>query len=397
MNSDDFRLLFESSPGLFVVLTPDLHIVAVSDAFLRATMTTRAGIVGRGMFDVFPDNPDDPAANGVRNLRASLERVRETCAPDRMPIQRYDIRRPEAEGGGFEERFWDPLNAPLCTADGTLLYILHQVVDVTPVMRLRARNKEIEAEVVQHGLKLAEANRQLFEANKELEAFSYSVSHDLRAPLRTIDGFSLALIEDLGPTLTGETRTHLERIRAAATRMAALIDDMLALARVTRVAMRHGPVDLSDLAGRIVADLRRQEPARDVTVTIAPGLAADGDEQLLNQALENLIGNAWKFTGRNAEAQKVAAQIDVGRATVNGTSAFYVRDNGAGFDQAYAGKLFGPFQRLHTNAEYPGTGIGLATVQRIVRRHGGRVWADATPGEGATFYFTLGDTSGVTR
>jgi signal transduction histidine kinase len=397
---DDFRLLFESVPDLYLVLDPDLTVVAVSEAYLRATMTERRAILGRGLFDVFPDNPDDPSATGERNLRVSLDRVRTHRVTDAMAVQKYDIRRPAEEGGGFEERFWSPVNSPVFRAEGTLAFIIHRVEDVTEFVRLKQLDREqraathalrtqterMEAEVYERAQQLAEANRQLTAANAELESFSYSVSHDLRAPLRSIDGFSQALIEDLGPGLPAEAQGHLARIRAATQRMAHLIDDLLTLSKVTLADMTRGPVDLSELAARVVTDIRRQAPQQAVTVTIAPGLYTAGDTRLLRVALHNLIENAWKFTSRRENAH-----VDVGGiADATDGRAFYVRDNGAGFDSAYGGKLFGAFQRLHAESEYPGTGIGLATVRRIVHRHGGRVWAEGTPDQGACFYFTLG-------
>ncbi len=221
-------------------------------------------------------------------------------------------------------------------------------------------------------------------ANAELDAFAYSVSHDLRAPLRSIDGFSQALLEDSGPHLDPTGRGHLDRIRGATQRMARLIDDLLELSRVTRAELHREPVDLSALARTVEDELRRTEPARNVAVTIAPGLTAEGDTPLLRVVLENLPGNAWKYTGKRDHAE-----IAFGADRHNGTTAYYIRDNGAGFDMQYAGKLFGAFQRLHAEADFRGTGIGLATVQRIVHRHGGRVWAEGIVGRGATFYFTL--------
>lgn len=225
---------------------------------------------------------------------------------------------------------------------------------------------------------------QLEATNKELEAFSYSVSHDLRAPLRSIDGFSQVLVEDYAGQLDESGKDHLNRVRAAALRMGELIDDMLQLSRVTRAEMRREPVDLSVLAESVVADLRRLEPQRQVEIVIAPRLRAEGDPQLLRIALVNLLSNAWKFTSR-----QTAARIELGAQDTGSEHAFYIRDNGVGFDMAYAGKLFGAFQRLHAMSEFPGTGIGLATVQRIINRHGGRIWAEGTVGQGATFYFAL--------
>jgi light-regulated signal transduction histidine kinase (bacteriophytochrome) len=222
-------------------------------------------------------------------------------------------------------------------------------------------------------------------ANRELEAFSYSVSHDLRAPLRSVDGFSLALLEDYGPKLDEQAHSHLTRIRNATARMARLIDDLLQLSRVNRGELVREEVDVSALAARVVADRRRQESTRSVAVTIQPGMTASADSRLLRIVLENLIENAWKFTGRREDPA-----IEVGCQRVKNETAFYVRDNGAGFDPAYADKLFGAFQRLHAVTDFPGTGIGLATVQRIVLRHGGRVWAEGGVDAGACFSFTIG-------
>jgi PAS domain S-box-containing protein len=221
-------------------------------------------------------------------------------------------------------------------------------------------------------------------AVKELEAFAYSVSHDLRAPLRSIDGFSQALLEDYAARLDQTGQHYLDRVRANAQRMAQLIDDLLELSRVSRSELERAPVDLTTLAHEIMAELQRAHPDRRVDFAVAPGLSVSGDGRLLRIALQNLLGNAFKFTSK-----RDAARIEVGRTNENGHSAFYVRDNGAGFDMHYADKLFGAFQRLHTPAEFEGNGIGLATVQRIVRRHGGRVWAEGEVDRGATFYFTL--------
>ena len=222
-------------------------------------------------------------------------------------------------------------------------------------------------------------------ANKELEAFCYSVSHDLRAPLRGIDGFSQALLEDYAPKLDSQAKDYIQRVRAGTQRMGALIDDLLNLSRISRAELLAGPVDLTSLARSVAAELRRSQPDRAVEFVIAPDLRTVGDSHLIHIALENLLGNAWKFSSRCERAR-----IEFGRAQNNGASAFFVRDNGAGFDPAYAERLFGVFQRLHSLTDFPGTGVGLASVQRIIHRHGGRVWAEGSLGKGATFYFTLG-------
>jgi PAS domain S-box-containing protein len=242
-------------------------------------------------------------------------------------------------------------------------------------------NSELEERVRQRTIQLEAANR-------ELEAFAYSVSHDLRAPLRGIDGWSLALLEDYGARMDDAGRQYLNRVRSETQRMGHLIDDMLQLSRVNRGEMKADPVDLASLATGIAAKLRDAQPERSMEFMIEPHLVASGDGRLLDIALTNLLSNAAKFTGTREKAV-----IEFGRLEKEGEMAFYVRDNGVGFDMAHTGNLFGAFQRLHKASEFPGTGIGLATVQRVVRRHGGRVWAEARLDRGATFWFTLGGPS----
>jgi PAS domain S-box-containing protein len=231
---------------------------------------------------------------------------------------------------------------------------------------------------------LLRTKEQAESSNRELEAFSYSVSHDLRAPLRTIDGFSQALMEDCADELSERGRQHLERVRSATQRMGQLIDDLLSLSHIARVEMRRTAFNLSDLARRVADELQKGQPERRVEVAIAEGVVADGDGRLLKVALENLLRNAWKFTSK-----RPVAHIEFGATQGNGGRSFFARDDGAGFDMEYAGKLFGAFQRLHSAKDFEGTGIGLATVARIVQRHGGRVWAEGAVDQGATFHFTL--------
>jgi light-regulated signal transduction histidine kinase (bacteriophytochrome) len=227
--------------------------------------------------------------------------------------------------------------------------------------------------------------RELQTSNRELEAFCYSVSHDLRAPLRAIDGFSDILLRDYRDKVDEAGQRSLQRVRSGAQRMAQLIDDLLSLSRVTRTQMKRQDVDLSTAAREVADELRRLDPDREVEVIIPDGLTAQGDPRLLRQVLENLIGNAWKYTSKQP-----AARIEMGTCSgPTGNLAYFVKDNGAGFDMKYAGKLFAVFQRLHSNSEFPGNGVGLATVQRIILRHGGEVWAEGAVGQGATLYFSF--------
>lgn len=220
--------------------------------------------------------------------------------------------------------------------------------------------------------------------NHELEAFSYSVSHDLRTPLRAIDGFSEVLQQDYGNQLDAEGQHYLQRVRAAAQRMGELIDDLIKLSRVERADLRSESVDLARLGRRIGESLARSEPERKVAFVVNDGLVADADARLVEIVLENLLGNAWKFTTKTSHPH-----VELGSVARDGQTTFYVKDNGAGFDEAFAGRLFAPFQRLHAEGEFPGTGIGLATVRRVVERHGGRVWAEGEIDRGAAVYWTL--------
>lgn len=248
--------------------------------------------------------------------------------------------------------------------------------------------KELEAAEARAANELAQTRAALVEElerkNKELEAFSYSVSHDLRAPLRSIDGFSKALLDHWADTLDPKAKDYLGRVRASAQRMGELIDDLLELSRVGRAELRRSHTNLSEIARTVAAELRKRDPDRQIEIDIREGLVADADRRLMHIVFENLLGNGWKFTVKTEQPR-----IEVGSSLSDDGTVYFVRDNGAGFDMTYAEKLFRPFQRLHSTADYPGTGIGLATVQRIVDRHGGRVSSEGMVGRGATFYFTL--------
>jgi PAS domain S-box-containing protein len=290
-----------------------------------------------------------------------------------------------ADGSSFPVEYW---SHPMYR-DGELVGAVVTFVDITERVLAEQALLELNASLEQ---RVADRTAELALINHELEAFSYSVSHDLRAPLRAIDGFSQALLEDYSEKLDDTGKNYLKRVRNGAQRMSDLIDDLLKLSRVTRSPMQSAAVDISRLSRDIVEDLRLAHPERQVSVSIQSQLGAKGDPGLLRSALANLLGNAWKYSSRRPDAC-----IEFGASVVDGETVFFVRDNGAGFDMQYADKLFGAFQRLHGPNEFEGSGIGLATVQRIIHRHGGRVWAEGWAGRGAVFYFTLGDAPSYNR
>ena len=263
--------------------------------------------------------------------------------------------------------------------------VLWASLDLTHPLKAEAEVRRLNAELER---RVAERTAQLALANQELESFAYSVSHDLRAPLRSIDGFSKALLEDYGHAFDAGGHDYLDRVRAASQRMGDLIDDLLNLSRVSRGELRPTSVDLSDLARRLIDSMRAQQPDRAIEVALQSGVRAVGDPNLLRVVMENLLNNAWKYTSRTT-----GARIAFGMSELDAGRVYYVQDNGAGYDPAYADKLFKPFQRLHRTDEFEGHGIGLATVLRVVSRHGGRAWSEGAIGKGATFYFTLGTES----
>jgi|CZKM01.1.fsa_nt_gi signal transduction histidine kinase len=388
----ELRSLFESLPGLYLILTPDLKIVDASDAYLKATLTTREGILGRQLFDVFPDNPNEPGTKAVANMQASIDRLIQNAASDTMAIARHDVRGPD---GVFVEWHWSSINSPMFGADRQIKYIVHRVEEVTEYVRqksrsandtaeFRARTEQMEAEIYQSSQKVQAANEQLLAANKELEAFSYSVSHDLRAPLRAVDGFALILANDHAARLDPERLRLLQVIRREAARMGRLIDDLLAFSRMGRREMRFAEIDMTVLATTVFKECAAQVGDRKVRLTMASLLPTRGDSAMIRQVLANLLSNAIKYS-----RPREVAEIELGSRLEGNECIYWVKDNGVGFDPRYTGKLFGVFQRLHSDEEFEGTGVGLALVQRIIHRHGGRIWAEGKLNEGASFYFTL--------
>jgi len=387
----EFRALFECLPGSYLVLNPDLTIVAVSDAYLYDTMTKREQLMHRNLFDVFPDNPDLPGADGVSNLRASINRVLQTAKTDTMAIQRYDIRGPD---GQFAERYWSPVNSPVLSPSREITYIVHRVEDVTGFVRRKQsmgddasaqRLEQMEAEIFRSSQDVQTANLQLRAANQELESFSYSVSHDLRAPLRHISGFVDLLKKQIAEKGDGKSERYLEIISNAARQMGELIDDLLVFSRMSRAELHYAKVAQNSLIHEAQERLQSEINGRTINWIIPLLPEVEADPSMMLQVWLNLLANAIKYT-----RTRQPAEIEIGwREGDAGEYIFFVRDNGVGFDEQYSAKLFGVFQRLHRSDEFEGTGIGLANVRRIISRHGGRTWAEGKIDRGATFYFSL--------
>ena len=359
---DRYRALLESAPDAVVIADTHGRVVLVNAQTESLFGFGRHELLGMPVEMLLPERFRADHA-GLRQGYAA----RPVTRPMGAGLDLYARRR---DGGEF------PVSISLSPIRvGELTYVYAAIRDITAQRVAERRIRELNDS-------LARQNNDLKAVNQELEAFSYSVSHDLRAPLRAIDGFSQILLKEHAGQLDEKGLDRLGRVRRGAQRMGELIDDLLKLSRVSRAELKVQRVDLGGLATEVVEALRKQEPERSVTLDIAPNLDAEADPKLLRIALDNLLGNAWKFTAR-----RQAARIEVGRENA---TTFFVRDNGAGFDMAYADKLFGAFQRLHDAGEFPGTGIGLATAQRVIHKHGGRIWAESAPEAGATFRFTLG-------
>jgi hypothetical protein len=361
-----FRAVVEASPYAIFVQTGGRFRYLNPAALALFGCASTADLLDTPVIERFDPAVRDQVAQRIARL--NVERLAVPAAQER--VLRLDGVAIDTEVNAVPFDFRGELGALVFARDLT--------------ERLRAERALADA-ATDLERRVCERTAELEAANHDLAAFSHSVSHDLRAPLRGIDGWTLALLEDCASQLDAQAVEYLGRIRAEAERMGQLIDDLLNLSRYTLREMQFVPVDLSALAMEVVGDLRTRAPERAVDCRIAPGMVARGDAGLLRVALSNLLANAWKFTDRCANAE-----VQFGPEQTGAESHFTVRDNGAGFDMAYAGKLFAPFQRLHRPSEYPGTGIGLATVQRIVARHGGRIWVEAAPGRGAAFHFTLG-------
>lgn len=362
-----YRTMFENAPEGVWIIGADERTLEVNQHLCDLLGYPREAMLGK--------KPTDFADADNRRI-FEAQKARRTTTAKRM----YEVALRHSDGRSIPVHF---SAISLFGEDGALTAVLAFVSDITERKAHEEERQRLHAELEQ---RVVERTRALQDANRELEAFSYSVSHDLRAPLRAINGFSHALQEEYGQLLDDNGKHYLARVRAGSERMGELIDNLIELSQLSRREMDIAPVDLSAIAGEVAAELQAGEPLRQVAWIIPKELKTSGDAVLLRVALMNLLGNAWKYTARRNQAR-----IEFGLDESRGRRVFFVRDNGAGFDMAHAGKLFGAFQRLHSPADYPGNGIGLATVARIVHRHGGEVWAEGTPGEGATFHFTISE------
>jgi signal transduction histidine kinase/DNA-binding response OmpR family regulator len=428
--SPDFRALFESAPGLYLVLATDLTIVGVSDAYLEATMTKRDDVIGRGLFEIFPDNPDDPGATGVRNLRASLDRVLQHRRGDAMPLQKYDIRRPEEEGGGFEERHWSPFNSPVLDQDGKIVYIIHRVEDVTEFVKLREQDSQqkrateelrehaarMEAQVYMHAQSVARASEEIAEKNRQLEMatrakseFLSAMSHELRTPLNAIIGFS-EILKESTETISDDNREYIGHILESGRHLLALINDILDLSKIEagKFEIDIEPVNLDRLLSDVVAIVREMAVANGVRLEYrAPlqPLEILADPRRVKQIVFNLMSNALKFTRRGGTVSLEAGLVDrAGAATglpgfargvrmplpENEFADFVqisVRDTGVGIQPEDMSRLFTPYTQIANplSGKFRGTGLGLSMVRRLADLHGGTSSVSSEPGVGTCF------------
>jgi signal transduction histidine kinase/CheY-like chemotaxis protein len=405
--------LFESLPGLFLVLTPDLKIVSASDAYLAATMTRRDDLVGRDLFEAFPDNPDDHDATGVSHLRASLDRVRQTAMPDTMAIQKYDIRRPD---GSFEERYWSPINSPVLGTDRRIEYLIHRVEDVTDFVRqksdpsshtieLRARMEQMEAEIFRNSQQLMAANQQLQDANGQLQeakaeaeaanraksTFLSTMSHEIRTPMNAILGYAQLMMRD--PGLGTDAKKNLTIIGRSGEHLLALINDVLDMSKIEAGRIELNPVTfnlsrmLDDLAAmfRLRAEAKALRFEMLVDGEVAPYVVAD--QGRIRQVLINLLGNAVKFTQLGQIGMHVTLkQGDADRLWLTAN----VLDTGSGMTYEEQKKLFEPFTQLGSGLDnVKGTGLGLAISRKYARLMGGDITVGSKPGSGSVFRFEI--------
>lgn len=404
----DYERVLRSLNGLCVLLSPQFNLVNASENYLKTTMVKRENVMGRHFFDVFPDNPFDSNPIGLAMVKESFDRVLQTKQPVSTAIQKYDIPLPDQQEG-FDERYWSGVASPVLGENGEILFILLQIEDVTEFIKLkmlerkereeseelRFHTEEMELQIYQRALQIQETNQRLrllndelefknhalMIANRELESFSSWVAHDLRNPLSVIKSIVSLLRES--NNLDQKGKQYLEKILLAESRMENLINDLLIFSGAIKTVLNYEDVDLSAIIKSLMTPLQDAHKDRVVNWIIQDNLHVHGDKRLLQIVLENLVSNSWKYTSQRPEAI-----IEFGEVQQS-PPVYFIRDNGVGFSQEEADRLFLPFSRLSSSSDFPGTGIGLSIVKRIIERHGGKIWAEGVPDQGATFYFTL--------
>ncbi|MCD6019578.1 MAG: hypothetical protein K0S53_2699 [Bacteroidetes bacterium] len=410
----DYKELFECSPGLYLILAPDFTIVAVTNAYLKATMTKRENIVGHGIFEIFPDNPKDLNADGVSNLRASLNRVLKNKATDTMAIQKYDIRKPISEGGEFEVRYWSPFNFPILDINQEIKYIVHRVEDVTEFVRLKEKdaeqrqifeelknlNSRMEVEILQRGKEIQNANKilentnlelnlkteELKRSNDELSRFAATASHDIKAPFRTVGGFLDIIKKKLGNNpMDSEIEEAFNYITSARSRIATLLDDLLNFSKVSEIDVPFSEVDLNAVLKDVLKNLDYNISEAKANIVIQNRLPiVKGHYSQLVQLFQNMVSNAIKFQTKNS-----TPTIIITAEPVAESFQFKIEDNGIGIDPKYFDKIFSMFERLNNIQEYDGSGLGLTICKRIIENHDGKIWVESEEGKGTKFFFTL--------
>ncbi len=413
----DYRAIVEGLPGLFLILNPELIIIGVSDAYARATMTRRETMLGKHLFEVFPDNPDDPAADGVHNLRASLQRVLKSATPDTMAVQKYDVRKPEDEGGAFEERYWTPTNAPVLDANGNIRYIIHKAEDVTEFIRLKQKGREqrlcnetlseqtarMEAEIFERSREVAAASALLKTTNQALEqakaaaeaanlaksAFLATMSHEIRTPMNGVLGMVNLLRRS---ALNEKQRHYLDNIQSSGEHLLAIIDDILDFSKIEagKIQLASDDFSLGELvhdAWSLMGERLHAKGLESKTDCNRLGLILRGDKTRLKQALVNYLGNAVKFTDTGSIT--LACRIE-NETETDCLLRFEVRDTGIGMTEEQQARIFNAFEQADgsTSRKYKGTGLGLTITQRIVQLMGGETGVTSSPGAGSTFWLT---------
>lgn len=404
----DYQSIFEAAPDLYLLLDRNLRIINASDSYITATLVKKKDIIGRDVFEVFPDNPNDPFATGVKNLSNSFKRVLTQGIPDAMAVQKYDI----PNKNGFEERFWSPVNSPVFDKDNQVQYIIHRVEDVTDFImlkkqgalklqlaeELKTREGGIEIEIYQRAQIIQEANKRLEDltkalalsneklktSNERLAEFAYIASHDLQEPLRMITNFLQLLKKRYQHKLDEEADEFINFAVNGAERLRTLINDLLMYSRVDSQGKPFKPTQLEHVLKWVLSNIEDRIQDLGVRLSYGPLPEVLGDEIQLGQVFQNLIQNSLRY-----RSPKRSLEIQIGVVDNNTHWNFFVKDNGIGINPEFHQRIFRIFQRLHAQRDSQGTGIGLAVCQRIVERHNGKIWVESEEDKGATFYFSL--------